>query len=135
MWEVLDSVGASLHCATSSSLLLLFLDSVALGCVKRATFTFSGFSSCALKLPCWQVSNQSQILFLAKSTEALHFRKSLNPAGTDGTPNCWCGISAPCFPFLSMQMLLMFLMWRSSGLDCKKACAYPWEKQSNLLCC
>ena len=47
--EVCVRVGAGLHRASSSSSLLLFLDCVALGYVKAASFIFSGFSSCVLK--------------------------------------------------------------------------------------
>lgn len=73
------------------------------------------------------------LLFLAERIETFHFKKSLDPLGMDGTPKCWCGISAPRFPFVLMQVLLVFLMWRGSGLDQERACVHPQEKQSSLL--
>lgn len=119
----------SWHHASSTSSLLLCLDSVALGYVKTAPFILSGFSSCILKY----LAGKGQISQKTKRIETFHFRKSLDPSGMDDIPKRWCGVSAPCFPFILMQVLLVFLMQRGSGLDQERACVHPQEKQSSLL--
>lgn len=52
---------------------------------------------------------------LAKRTDILHF-KSLNPAAMDGTLKHLCGVSAPSFPLVLMDV---FWMWKSCGFTGK----------------
>lgn len=81
------------------------------GICQDNTLYFLCFSFMCFGIPCWKMSHWSQIvLFLARKVETFQSKTSLNSSGMDGTSKWWCGISAPCFPFILMCMVLVFLM-------------------------
>lgn len=81
------------------------------GICQDSTLYFLHFSFMCFGIPCWKMSNQSQIvLFLARRVEIFQSKKSFNSPGMDGTSKWWWGISAPCFPFILICMVLVFLM-------------------------
>lgn len=108
--EAFVKVGAGMHHANSSSLLLLFW-TVWHWDMSRQHPLPSLFFFHVLGIPCRKMSNQSQILlFLSKRVETFQSKKSLNSSGMDGTPKGGVVLSASCVPFILMCVVLVFLL-------------------------
>lgn len=118
--------------ASSSSLLLLFCGT---GICRDSTLYFLCFSFMCFGIPCWKMSNHSQVLlYLAKRVETFQPKKSLNSSGMDGTLKWRCGISAPCFPFILMCMVLGVSDVEEQCLDWKRACVILRRNKAERSC-